>query len=98
VFALFGVTAIAAVGLKNDVGFIAGNAAAILSLPLVLQGLAVVHSAARLVKYRLAWLAIFYVLALATADLSSVLLVGLGVMDQFLQIRGRYLTPRTGGE
>ena len=97
-FALFGVAAIAAVALKNDAGFIAGNAAAVLSLPLVLQGLAVVHSAARLVKYRLAWLMIFYVLALATADLTSVLLVGLAVMDQFLQIRGRYLTPRTGGE
>ncbi|MBY0511914.1 MAG: DUF2232 domain-containing protein [Rhodospirillaceae bacterium] len=97
-FALFGVTAMAAAVLKDDAGFIAGNAAAILSLPLVLQGLAVVHSAARLVKYRLVWLATFYVLALATADLSAVLLVGLGVMDQFLQIRGRYLAPRTGGE
>jgi hypothetical protein len=97
-FALFGVTAMAAAVLKDDAGFIAGNAAAILSLPLVLQGLAVVHSAAGLVKYRLVWLAIFYVLALATADLSAVLLVGLGVMDQFLQIRGRYLAPRTGGE
>jgi hypothetical protein len=97
-FALFGVTAITAAVLKDDAGFIAGNAAAILSLPLVLQGLAVVHSAARLVKYRLAWLAIFYVLALATADLSAVMLVGLGVMDQFLQIRGRFLAARTGGE
>lgn len=97
-FALFGVAAVAAVALKDDAGFIAGNAAAILSLPLVLQGLAVVHSAARLVKYRLVWLVIFYVLALVAADLSSVLLVGLGVMDQFLQIRGRYLARRTGGE
>ncbi len=97
-FALFGATAVAAAVLKDDAGFIAGNAAAILSLPLVLQGLAVVHSAAARVKHRLAWLAGFYVLALVTAGISSVMLVGLGVMDNFLQIRVRYLAPRTGGE
>ncbi len=97
-FALFGAAALAATVLEGDAGFIAGNAAMILSLPLVLQGLAVVHSAARLVKYRLAWLVTFYVLALVTVNLSAVLLVGLGVMDQFLQIRGRYLARRTGGE
>ena len=97
-FALFGATAVAAAVLKDDAGFIAGNAAAILSLPLVLQGLAVVHSAAARVKHRLAWLAGFYVLALITAGISSVMLVGLGVMDNFLQIRVRYLAPRTGGE
>ena len=96
--ALFGVTALAAAALKDDAGFIAGNAAAILGLPLVLQGLAVVHCAAGRVKYRLVWLAIFYTVALGTADISTVLLVGLGVMDNFLQIRGRYFVPRTGGE
>ncbi len=97
-FALFGATALAAAALKNDAGFIAGNAAVILGLPLVLQGLAVVHYAAARVRYRLAWLALFYAVALATANIFSVLLVGLGVMDNFLQIRARYLTPRTGGE
>jgi hypothetical protein len=96
--ALFGAAAIAAVALKGDAGFIAGNAAAILGLPLLLQGLAVVHSAARPMKQRLAWLVVFYVLALVTAGISSVLLVGLGMMDHFLQIRARYLPPRTGGE
>lgn len=96
--ALFGAAAIAAAALRNDPGFIAGNAAAILGLPLVLQGLAVVHCAAALVKYRLAGLAVFYALALATAGISAVLLVGLGLLDGFLQIRARYLAPRTGGE
>jgi len=96
--ALFGATAIGAVVLTDDAGFIASNAAAILSLPLVLQGLAVVHCIAARLKYRLAWLAGFYVLALVTAGISSVILVGLGVMDNFLQIRGRYLAPRAGGE
>jgi len=97
-FALFGATVIAAAALTGDAGFIAGNAAAILSLPLVLQGLAVVHSAAARTKHRLVWLTGFYVLALATASISAVLLVGLGVLDGFLHIRTRYLAQRTGGE
>ena len=97
-FALFGATALAAAVLKDDAGFIVGNAAAILGLPLVLQGLAVVHSAAARAKHRLVWLTGFYVLALVTAGVSAVMLVGLGVMDNFLQIRARYLAPRTGGE
>ena len=104
-FALFGVAAIAAMGLSNDAGFIAGNAAAILSLPLVLQGLAVVHSAAAGMKQRLSWLAAFYVVALMTASISWTLMIGcwgllvsLGAMDSFLQIRARYLTRASGGE
>ena len=104
-FALFGAAAIAAMGLRNDAGFIAGNAATILSLPLVLQGLAVVHSAAAGTKQRLIWLAAFYVGALVTASISWTLmigcwglLVGLGAMDSFLQIRARYLTRASGGE
>ena len=84
--ALFGATALAAAVLKDDAGFIAGNAAAILSLPLVLQGLAVVHCTAARLKYRSAWLAGFYVLALVTAGISSVMLVSLGVVDNFLQM------------
>lgn len=95
---LFGIAVLAAAMLKNDAGFMAGNAAAILSLPLVLQGLAVVHSAAGLTKHRGMWLTVFYVLALVTAGISALLLAGLGVMDQFLQIRSRYLGVRTGGE
>src|SRR5690606_17467279 len=55
--ALFAVAAAAGVVLKNDAGFIAGNAAAVLGLPLALQGLAVVHCIAARLKYRLWWLA-----------------------------------------
>ena len=97
-FALFGVAAIAAALLRNDAGFIAGNAAAILSLPLVLQGLAVVHTAAAQTQHRLAWLMGFYVFALVMASVALVALAGLGLMDGFLHIRTRYLTRRTGGE
>jgi hypothetical protein len=95
---LFVGTAAAAAVLKNDAGFIAGNAAAVLGLPLALQGLAVVHSIAAGLKYRLVWLAAFYVMALAKAGVAAVLLAGLGIMDGILDIRGRYLARRTGGE
>ena len=104
-FALFGVAALAAMSLRNDAGFIAGNAAAILSLPLVLQGLAVVHSAAAGTKQRLSLLAAFYVVALVTASISWALmigcwglLVGLGAVDSFLQIRARFMPRASGGE
>jgi len=97
-FALFGAAGLAAVALTGDAGFIASNAAAILSLPLILQGLAVVHTAAARVKYRLAWLVVFYVAGLVMAAFFLVMLVALSVMDHFLQIRARYLSPRTGGE
>ena len=97
-FALFGLTAIAAVLLRDDAGFIAGNAAAVLSLPPVLQGLAVVHTAAAKTKQRLMWLLGFYVFALAMASVALVALAGLGVMDGFLHIRTRYLARRNGGE
>jgi hypothetical protein len=97
-FALFGAAAMAAATLKDDAGFIAGNAAMVLGLPLVLQGLAVVHCAAALMKSRLAWLTAFYVLALITGTIAVVMLVGLGALDSFLQIRTRYLARRAGGE
>lgn len=96
--ALFVAAAVAAAGLKNDAGFIAGNAAAVLGLPLALQGLAVVHCAAARLKYRLWWLAAFYMVALAKAGPAAVLLAGLGIVDGILDIRARYLVRRTGGE
>ncbi len=97
-FVLFGTATLAAVALKGDAGFIVTNAAAILSLPLILQGLAVVHTVAARLKYRLAWLFVFYVLSLVMAAFFLVVLVALSVMDHFLQIRARFLSPRTGGE
>ena len=96
--ALFALAAAAAATLENDTGFIAGNAAAVLGLPLALQGLAVVHCTAARLKYRLVWLAAFYVMALVKAGPAAVLLVGLGMVDGILDIRARYLSARTGGE
>jgi hypothetical protein len=83
--------------MKGDLGFLAGNAAVALSLPAVLQGLAVVHCAfARMSRPRLGLL-VFYSTAMMIPTISVVLLVVAGVTDHFFQLRGR-MAARTGGQ
>jgi len=81
----------------GDAGFIAKNAAGVLCLPVVLQGLAVVHSALGRLTNAGLWLAGFYVLAVATATVSFAVLVGIGVADHFLKLRERVAAPPQGG-
>ncbi len=83
---------------SGDLGFIAKSAAVVLSLPLALQGLAVVHCAAARSPQRLVFLVVFYVLALLMASVALGLLVILGVIEQFYKIRARHLVARSGGE
>ncbi|MEQ9449520.1 MAG: DUF2232 domain-containing protein, partial [Rhodospirillaceae bacterium] len=83
---------------EGNVGFIAASAATVLCLPLILQGLAVVHCAAAQTRQRIAVLAVFYVLALLLASVAVVMLVILGMMEQFFDIRAKYFTARAGGE
>lgn len=82
---------------SGDVGFVAASAAAVLSLPLALQGLAVVHCAAAQSRQRLALLVVFYILALLMASVAVMMLVVVGVVEQFYKIRARYFVARTGG-
>ena len=83
----------------GDAGFIIANAAAILSLPLVLQGLAVVHVAIAQFGFGRMALVGFYGLALVAAGAAIALIVIVGVMEHFLQMRARLLArPRDGGE
>ena len=82
----------------GDVGFVAANTAAVLSLPLVLQGLAVVHCAAARAGFGRGVLFAFYTVALVAAGAALALIVILGVMDHFLQLRARLLATRTGGQ
>lgn len=88
----------AAFVLDGDVGFIAASAAAVMCLPLILQGLAVVHCAAAQTRQRLVVLVAFYVLALLMASIAMTMLVALGVAEQIFGIRARYFTARAGGE
>jgi uncharacterized protein YybS (DUF2232 family) len=83
----------------GDAGYIAANAAIVLSLPLVLQGLAVVHVAiAQFGLGRMA-LIVFYGVALVALGAAFALIVILGVMEHFLQLRARLMRrSRDGGE
>ena len=83
---------------NGDVGFIAGSAAAVLTLPLALQGLAVVHCAVPQMRHRIALLVVFYVLALLMAGPAVVMLVAVGMVEQFYNIRARHFVARTGGK
>ena len=83
---------------NGDIGFIAASAAAVLSLPLALQGLAVVHCAAAQSRQRLVLLVVFYILALLMASVAVVMLVTIGVVEQFYKIRARHFVARAGGK
>jgi len=96
---VFWVAAIAAWLIPGDTGFIVANAVAALSLPLVLQGLAVVHTAAAAFGYGRMALVAFYGVALVVAGAVIALVVMLGVMEHFFQIRARlWSRTRNGGE
>lgn len=81
----------------GDISFIAKNAAGVLCLPLVLQGLSLVHSAIGRKANASFWLVGFYMLALSTATVSFAILVGAGVADHFLKLRDRLSVPPQGG-
>ncbi len=90
-FILFAVIGIAGMAVKGDVGYVAGNAAIALCLPLFLQGLAVVHCAVKRVAHSTAWLVVFYTAALFLPVFAWLALVGLAVSDHVFHIRTRYL-------
>jgi hypothetical protein len=93
-FLLFAGSAAAALMLKGDAGYVAGNAAAVLSFPLLLHGLAVAHSGAKAVRQGPVLLVLFYLVTLLTIPASFVLLIGLAVADHVLALRGRLAGPR----
>lgn len=82
----------------GNTGFVAASAAAVLSLPVALQGLAVVHEAAAQTRHRVTVLIAFYVLALLMASAAVVMLVTLGLAEQIFKIRTRHFAAGTGGE
>ena len=96
-FVVFWATILMGWLVPGDVGFIAKNAAGVLCLPLVLQGLALVHSALGRKGNAGFWLVGFYMLAVSTATVSFAILVGVGVADHFLKLRERMSAPPQGG-
>jgi len=95
--AVFWATAATAWLAPGDVKYVAMNAASVLCLPLLLQGLAVVHSGLARVPHRQMWLVAFYVTAVMMAALAIVVLVTLGVVEHFLKMRARMAPPAQGG-
>lgn len=95
---LFGAAAVAAVTIKGDAGFIAGNAAVALCLVPVLQGLAVAHTAAGRVSYPRVALAVFYVVALRFPAVALIGLVTVGMVEHFFALRSRLAGPQPGGQ
>lgn len=80
----------------GDIGFVVANVAIVMSLPLVLQGLAVVHCAATRYGYGRFALVVFYGVTLVMAGPALVLIVALGVMEHFSQLRRRMAAPNGG--
>ena len=83
---------------SGDAGFVATNVAICLSLPLLLQGLAVVHVAMAAFGLGRGALVAFYGFALVAAGAAFALIVVVGVMEHFLQMRNRTMRPRDGGQ
>ncbi|TAL02547.1 MAG: DUF2232 domain-containing protein [Rhodospirillaceae bacterium] len=92
----FWVATIAALLAPGDIGLIVANAAVVMSLPLVLQGLAVVHCAAARFGFGRMALAAFYGVSLVVAGPALVLIVTLGVMEHFSQMRRRMMAQNGG--
>ena len=96
VFIVLAGTAGLALLTKGDLGFLAGNAAVALSLPAVLQGLAVVHCAFARFVHPKTGLAVFYSTALLIPTISVIALVVAGVADHFFKLRGRMAQAQGG--
>jgi uncharacterized protein YybS (DUF2232 family) len=69
----------------------------VMCLPLLLQGLAVVHCGLGRLGNAGMLLVGFYILALLTSALSFTMLVVLGLVDHFLKLRERMTAPPQGG-
>jgi uncharacterized protein YybS (DUF2232 family) len=95
--AAFWTTAITAWVTTGDVEYVAMNGASVLCLPLLLQGLAVVHNGVSRFDHRTVWLVAFYALAVLMAALAFVVLVTLGVLEHFLKLRARMAPSGRGG-
>ena len=88
---VFGVAAVAGYVSEGDAGYVIGNVAIALCLPLFLQGLAVVHCSFNRTKHGAAGLVAFYIVSLFLPVVAWLVLVSLAVTDHFLHLRTRYL-------
>ncbi len=86
-----GVCGVVALFTKGEIGFMATNIAIVLSLPMLFAGLGVVHAYAATKKAGIWLLVIFYVLSAMFAKVIILLTVGLGIIDEWLHIRKKFV-------
>jgi Predicted membrane protein (DUF2232) len=84
-------TALVAMLTHGDLGFLAGSVLMVLLLPYFFAGLAVVHAACRMRRSRVIMLIIFYLILVMFAW-PAALVAGLGLLDQSIGLRRRFLT------
>ncbi len=89
--ALAGAALVAFFG-AGDLGFLSLSLALVLALPFLFAGLAVVHAVCRRAKARVALLAVFYIV-LVLFSWPALLVVGLGLIDQWAGFRRRLRAP-----
>lgn len=73
--------------LPGDIGYAARNAALVLAAPYLVQGLTVIHKAARSTRRPRGWLTAFYVVFLFASGLAVVAMIGLGLVDNLTRLR-----------
>ncbi|NYZ11979.1 DUF2232 domain-containing protein [Azospirillum sp. RWY-5-1] len=95
---VYGTVVAMALAIPGDVGFLALNLGLILSVPFAFAGLSVVHAYARARSTRTAILVAFYMF-LVLFGWPVVVLVGLGMIEQWMGLRRRWTTgPRQEDE
>lgn len=86
---LLAATIIIAWLLDGTIGYLAQNLVVIAALPYIVGGLSVVHSAAAQTSSRIAWLIGFYLLFSMALNYLSVVLILVGLADQWFDLKER---------
>ena len=77
--------------LDGTLGYLAQNLVVIGVLPYIIGGLSIVHLAAAQTAARLTWLIGFYLFFLMAVNYLSIVLVIIGVADQWIDLKKRVL-------
>ena len=86
---LFSAVLVIAWAAPGDMGYAATNVALVLALPLLLQGLAVVHTGVRQTGNALVWLGLFYGVFVFAFVLVAMAVIALGALEHGLKLRAR---------
>ena len=86
---LFTAVLVIAWAAPGDMGYAATNVALVLALPLLLQGLAVVHTGVRQTSNALIWLGVFYGVFVFAFVLVAMAVIALGALEHHLKLRER---------